>query len=50
MNRSANDMTNNRRSFLAVGLAFAAAWLLVTAGLGLAQDPAKQEAAQDPVV
>jgi hypothetical protein len=43
-------MTNNRRSFLAGGLASAAAGLFVLAGLTFAQDPTKQETAQEPII
>src|SRR5215813_11875315 len=40
-------MTNNRRSFLAGGLAFAAAGL---SGFAFAQEPAKQEIGPEPIV
>lgn len=43
-------MTNNRRSFLACGLAFAATGLFVLADFAFAQDPAKQETAQEPII
>jgi len=40
-------MINNRRTFIAGGLAFAAAGL---SGMAFAQEPAKQEIAQEPIV
>jgi heavy metal-binding protein len=43
-------MTNIRRSFLAGGLALAAAGLFVSAGFTFAQDSAKQETAQEPII
>jgi len=43
-------VTNNRRSFLAGGLASAAASLLVLAGFTFAQDQSKQETAQEPII
>jgi hypothetical protein len=42
-------MTNNRWSFLAGGVAFAAL-LFLLAGFAFAQEPAKQDTAQDPVI
>jgi hypothetical protein len=43
-------MTNNRKSFLAAGVVFAAAWLFVLAAFALAQTAAGQETAQEPIV